>query len=485
MSTFTDGFINAIELIIRRDPEVVDITLFSFQLSLSALFLAILVGLPLGLLIGLYDFFGKRIIVSITYSFTGFPPVTMGVFLFVLLSRTGPLGTLELLYTPRAMLLAQFFLALPIIMSTTIQAVSILPDEFFETLSTLNVTGIKRRKILVLEIRSSLMVGAIIGFGRAISEVGAILILGGNIRWSTRTLTTASVLEISRGSPEMAIALGIILLFISFLVNIILQVFQSSLILPQFASDVKDYKIRSSKTTNGIDQVRSEYYYKIKQTEIEAVGISKQYNSRKILEGTSLNFEPGKIYAVIGPNGVGKTTLLRILSNIESDFTGTVTQNPRSNDIPYLHQTPYMLKGNVLSNLKLSNPDETFLEDVIGDFGLADLLKNDANKLSGGEKRRVAIARLILTRSNYLIMDETTSDLDPAGVARIENIVQSMRDFGGLIVMTTHNLLQARRIADKVILILDPQKIFVGDAQEIFDSDNPEIKSFIDGTLPW
>ncbi|MHA2253310.1 MAG: ABC transporter permease [Candidatus Kariarchaeaceae archaeon] len=488
MSTFTDAFKDAFALIVKRDPEIVDITLLSFKVSITAVLLAIAIGIPLGLVIGHYNFIGKNILTTLINTLTGFPPVVMGVFLFVLFSRRGPLGVLELLYTPTAMIIAQFLLALPIIISTTIQAISTIPDEFFETITSLQLSGIKQGKTIIREIRSSLLIGSVIGFGRAISEVGAILIIGGNIRWYTRTLTTASVLEISRGSPEVAIALGIILLLASFIINLTLYAFQSSYLLPDalFKTSNESYKSRKQDTYlndqqfNVINLLGTQTPVSIKCSKIH-----KSYNGNPILDIEKINFNAGNIYAVIGPNGIGKTTLLRIISGIDKNYKGKITYDPMSEDMAYLHQTPYMFKGSVLQNLKMIDQNEKTVENIIADFALSDILENDAKKLSGGEKRRVALARLFLTKPNYLVLDEPTSDLDPGGVARIERILQKLRDKGILIIMTTHNLLQAKRIGDKILIQMSKSQLFQGDTESVFASDNPEVKAFLDGTLPW
>jgi tungstate transport system permease protein len=177
-------------------------------------------GVPLGASIALKHFRGKELVKTLTYTLMGLPPVVAGLIVYLILSRSGPLGLLGLLYTPSAMIIAQFLLALPIIVGVTISAVSSVPGEVRDTALSLGATNWQSTLTILKEARIGLITAVITGFGACISEVGAVMIVGGNIRFETRVLTTAIVLETDIGDFGFAVALGIILLILAFVVNI-------------------------------------------------------------------------------------------------------------------------------------------------------------------------------------------------------------------------------------------------------------------------
>lgn len=222
--------IKAFELILSLDPEVLQITFLSLRISLLAVFYAALLGIPLGIIIGSNEFFGKRFILTIVNTGMSFPPVVMGLLLYVLFSNVGPFGQLgiHILLTETAMMLAQFLLAVPIVIGLTASAVTNIDFTVRETAFTL---GANNRQIIwmqIREIRSDILASVITAFGGAISEIGAVLIVGGNIRYKTRTLTTAIGRDIDAGLWEYAIALGIILLLTAFTINLVLTYVQHS-----------------------------------------------------------------------------------------------------------------------------------------------------------------------------------------------------------------------------------------------------------------
>ncbi len=496
MSRLLEGLIIAIQLILSRDREIILITKFSFKLSFSATIMAGIIGILFGLGIGYYSFPGKKILVSIINTFTGFPPVVMGVFLYILLSRNGPLGALGLIYTPQAMFLAQFLLALPIVTSISIQAVHSLPETFYETLITLRIEGIKEIMALLKETKTTLITGIVIAFGRAISEVGAILIVGGNIRWYTRTLTTAAVLEVSKGRPEFAIALGIILLTISFLVNIILQVLQSPYLMTFFSDSIvsafgrKKNRIiidnEKEKPQDISSLINKLYPNKSQKLTLIAKQITKKYGDKEVLKTISLEFDHGKIHVIVGPNGVGKTTLLRIIAGLEKDFTGKIIIEGDTQELPvFLHQTPYLFKGKTIDNLKITAKNKEDLKIVSSLLMINELLDKQSSVLSGGEKRRVAFARLLLLHPKILLLDEPTADLDPTAIAIFEKILIEMKKKGLIIIITTHNLLQAKRIADTLTVLINGKIAVNGGLEEVFNTNNLQVKAFLTGEMPW
>ena len=226
MNEIIEGFFKAIQLILSLDPEVLNITLLSLRVSGTAVILASIVGLPTGTLLGLYNFKGKQIVTNLVNTMMGLPPVVVGLFVFLLLSRSGPLGPLGLLYTPLAMIIAQFILATPIVTGITMAAVSNVDRAVKETAISLGATESQLIWTILKETRTSILSGIIVAFGQVLSEVGAIMIVGGNIRWHTRALTTAIVLETRRGEFALSIALGLILISLAFIINMVLTYLQ-------------------------------------------------------------------------------------------------------------------------------------------------------------------------------------------------------------------------------------------------------------------
>lgn len=222
MGLILDGIGQAFRLILTADSEVLGITLLSLQISGAATLLSLVLGIPLGIGIASTRFSGRNFIVSLVNTGMGLPPVVVGLFVSIFLWRSGPLGFLELLYTPSAMVVAQTVIAFPIVAGLTMAA--------FQTLSpnlTLQLLGIGASRLQLLwllcrEARLPLLAAVMAGFGGVISEVGASMMVGGNIRGQTRVLTTATVLETSKGNFEIAIALGLILLLLTFAVNYLL-----------------------------------------------------------------------------------------------------------------------------------------------------------------------------------------------------------------------------------------------------------------------
>jgi tungstate transport system permease protein len=209
----------AFGLIARADPDLVAIVGLSLQVSLSAVGLACLIGFPIGAALAVTRFPGRATLLVLLNTLMGFPPVVVGLLLYLLLSNAGPLGFLRLLYTPAAMVLAQAVLVTPIVAALTRQVIQDLHREYDEQLRSLGVGGTGLVGTLLWDARYSLLTVALAGFGRAIAEVGAVLIVGGNINHVTRVMTTTIALETARGNLALALALGLILMALAALVN--------------------------------------------------------------------------------------------------------------------------------------------------------------------------------------------------------------------------------------------------------------------------
>jgi len=226
MELILDGLRKAFWLLVTFDPEVVGITLLSLKVSGLATLLSTVVGMSLGALVALARFPGKRIVVGLVNTGMGLPPVVVGLFVSILLWRNGPLGFLGMLYTPSAMVLAQTVIATPIVMGITVAALQQLPQKLTLQILALGATRLQLAWMLTKEARLPLLAAVMAGFGGVISEVGASIMVGGNIKGYSRVLTTATVMETSRGNFETAIALGIILLLLAYAVNLVLTQIQ-------------------------------------------------------------------------------------------------------------------------------------------------------------------------------------------------------------------------------------------------------------------
>ena len=226
MELLLDGIFKAFQLLFSLNPEVLGITLLSLQVSGTATFISVLIGISCGMVVALNHFPGKRFLVSVVNTGMGLPPVVVGLFVMIFLWRNGPFGFLEILYTPTAMIFAQAVIATPIVMGITIAAIQNLPPKLRLQILSLGATRIQMVWFLIREARLPLLAAIMAGFGGVISEVGASIMVGGNIKGYSRVLTTATVMESGMGNFDMAIALGIILLLLCFLVNYFLTVIQ-------------------------------------------------------------------------------------------------------------------------------------------------------------------------------------------------------------------------------------------------------------------
>ena len=212
---------SAFDLLLRLDPALLAIVRLSLIVSLSAVGLAALIGIPLGALIALTNFRGRAGVIVTLNALMGLPPVVVGLCVYLLLSRSGPLGFFGLLFTPKAMVIAQTILVLPIIAALARQTIEDLYAEYRDELAAMNVGPLRRVITLIVDARYSLVTALLAGFGRAAAEVGAVIIVGGNIDGFTRVMTTAIALETSKGDLSLAIGLGVILLALVLVVNVL------------------------------------------------------------------------------------------------------------------------------------------------------------------------------------------------------------------------------------------------------------------------
>ena len=220
MEALLDGLIQAIALILGLNAALYEIIWFSLYVSGVALAFSTLLGIPLGAFLGLKRFIARRFLMALLYTGMGFPPVVIGLFVYLMLSRSGPIGGLGWLFTPNGIIIAQTIISLPLVAGFTMAAVMGVDPNLRRQVLALGATDWQATVAILSEARVGVVVSIIAGFGAIISEVGAVMLVGGNIEGKTRTLTTAIVLETGKGNFDLAMALGIILLLLTFLTNV-------------------------------------------------------------------------------------------------------------------------------------------------------------------------------------------------------------------------------------------------------------------------
>ena len=219
MLEFAEAFKLALNLVLSFDSNLLEIVILSLKVSLIALVIACIIGFSLGSLLASNKFFGRGLILILINSFMALPPVVVGLVVYMLLSKSGPLGWMNILYTPSAMILAQSIIISPIVLALSRQVIEDLDNEYADFFKSLSMSKFQIIKALIWDARYSLITVSLAGFGRGIAEVGAVIIVGGNINHFTRVMTTSIALETSMGNLPFALALGIILLLISLSVN--------------------------------------------------------------------------------------------------------------------------------------------------------------------------------------------------------------------------------------------------------------------------
>jgi tungstate transport system permease protein len=222
MDLFVDGFIRAVTLLARGDPELLRVTWLSLQISGTSTALCLLIGVPLGTALGLARFPGRGPVLTLVNSGMGMPPVVAGFIVSIMLWRSGPFGQLRLMYTPTAMIIAQCAIALPIVIGLTVAAMQQLNPKLRLQILGLGASRVQMLWLLVREARLPLLAAAMAGFGAVISEVGASMMVGGNLAGQTRVLTTATVQEVGKGEFGLAMALSLVLLALVYIVNALL-----------------------------------------------------------------------------------------------------------------------------------------------------------------------------------------------------------------------------------------------------------------------
>ena len=416
----------------------------TFITSGTATVLATLIGVPLGAWCARQSSVHFRRMKTLITALYGLPPVVVGVFVYSLFSKSGALGSLDLLFTVEAMIFAQTCLILPLVWGGSWTAFEGVGQAYSDTLTTL---GISERQRLGMEIQlasNGVYHAIVIAFGRAIAEVGAVIMVGGNIAGKTRVMTTSIVLETSKGNMEQAALLGALLLMFS-------------LSLVALAAMVRQRRRTANVPLLG-DSLPPPTPF---ETGVEKV-VRVEKGDRLVVNDVVLNLAPGTITVVVGESGAGKTTLLKALAGLE---VGDVQCGPKA--CVYVQQQPIVFTNSVGAELMLTHrlfPDLPPSGKAYSDlFQLNELAHQGTAELSGGERQRMVLARQFSLAPSLLLLDECTSNLGWLHVQMIERELLRLKEGGVCIVMVTHNIPQAHRLADTIVVLREGKALPVDD----------------------
>ncbi len=405
----------------------------------TATLIATFFALGFALLLANTDWRGKEVLRVIVQALYGLPPVVVGVMVYLALSKDGLLSDLNWLFTIEGMIFAQTLLIFPLILGVAWGALERVSEDKRDVFRVMNVKKGRRIMLEMYCARRGIVNAILLGFGRAIAEVGAVLMVGGNIAGKTRVLTTSVVLETSIGEMDTALQLGGVLLVLSLLVALSIQLLQRVHFFGhgKFGDDNRDVGPFDDFDLN-----------------LENLNVEKDGN--KILNSYSINLKQGEIIALMGESGSGKSTLLRRICGLEGDDLGI------GHDVAYVAQQPTLVMDTVAMELQLPIMVHNHLPDAGKELavicGLEEKERQRTDTLSGGEKQRLAFLRALAMNRKILILDEFTSELDGLSVEKIENEVLKFKQRGGCVLFATHNVLQAQRLATRTIFIHQGQE---------------------------
>jgi len=416
-----------------------DVVVRTVVTSGTATLIATFFALGFALLLANTDWRSKEVLRVIVQALYGLPPVVVGVMVYLALSKDGLLSDLNWLFTIEGMIFAQTLLIFPLILGVAWGALERVSEDKRDVFRVMNVKKGRRIMLEMYCARRGIVNAILLGFGRAIAEVGAVLMVGGNIAGKTRVLTTSVVLETSIGEMDTALQLGGVLLVLSLLVALSIQLLQRVHFFGhgKFGEDKRDVGPFDDFDLN-----------------LENLNVEKDGN--KILNAYSINLKQGEIIALMGESGSGKSTLLRRICGLEGDDLGI------GHDVAYVAQQPTLVMDTVAMELQLPIMVHNHLPDAGKELavicGLEEKERQRTDTLSGGEKQRLAFLRALAMNRKILILDEFTSELDGLSVEKIENEVLKFKQRGGCVLFATHNVLQAQRLATRTIFIHQGQE---------------------------
>jgi len=473
-----DSLFTALHLIASNDPMLLSIVVRSLTVSATACALASGLGLVLGAWLGVVRFPGRGLVLTLLNTLLALPSVVVGLLVYLLLSRSGPLGSLGWLFTFKAMVLAQAVLVLPMVTALTRQTVEDADASHGEQLQSLGAGPLLRSLLLAWDERYAVLTLLIAAFGRAVSEVGAVMVVGGNIDGFTRVITTAIALETSKGDLPLALALGLVLLAVVLVLNLLIaalrrwqcyrDVQRDEAYLPAVSTESSGPSAQSARIATP-NPTRSPAHQGPFATLAALATLpplltlsaaTVHYGGMQALRATSLSIAAGERVALVGANGCGKSSLLRLLHGLQPPSTGVFERLPGVRQA-MLFQRPHMLRAssvwNVALGLGLRSLSRTAATAqallALQRVGLADIAARPARALSGGQQQRLALARAWSLKPDLLLLDEPTANLDPHAKREVEALMTELAEEGITLVFASHNLGQVKRLATRVLYL--------------------------------
>jgi tungstate transport system ATP-binding protein len=495
MNTLTESLQLALRLIAGLDAELLRIVALSLQVSGTACAIGALFGLWLGAWLAVARFRGHGLLVWLVNTLLALPPVVVGLLVYLLLSRSGPLGELGILFTPAAMVVAQSVLVLPLIAALSLRLVRSALDDGGDQLRSLGASPVQSALLMLLHERLGVLTVMLTAFGRAVAEVGAVMIVGGNIAGVTRVMTTAIALETSKGDLPLALALGVVLLGVVGIVNGLVG-------LLQMKHPVRPVRAAAAASAVGappVPPVRpAGAAHRPPQPLVTLQHMTVDFDGTLALRDASLTLHRGDCLALVGANGSGKTTLLRLLHGLIAG-SGHVERpvlrpEGRVPSAAMLFQRPFLLSLSVRQNLLLGlwlrgvpAPERPArCADALHRVGLEAFAQRPARALSGGQQQRLALARAWALQPDILYLDEPTASLDPGAKREIEALIAEIHASGVTVVMSTHNLGQVKRLATRVVYLETGRLVVDRPVDDFFGSPLPaDAEQFLRGELPW
>lgn len=519
MSTLTTSAATALDLIVALDPGLCAIVSRSLAVSATATAIACGVGLLGGAWLGVTRFAGRAVVLALLNTLLALPSVVVGLLVYLLLSRSGPLGDWGWLFSFQAMVLAQTLLVAPVVMALVRQTVEDAETAHGEQLRSLGAGPWLRSLLLAWDERYALLTVLIAAFGRAVSEVGAVMIVGGNIDGYTRVMTTAIALETSKGDLPLALALGLILLAVVLALNTVVallrrwQEYRDGRVLA--ASGTLCSMVCAVTTPPAAAPAAPAAFVAVSLAAdlhapaaasgpalFELHQASVQLGPVQALRGLTLHVRRGERVALIGSNGCGKSTLLRLLNGLVQPCEGRIVRAAGVRQA-LLFQRPYMLRTHARYNVALAlwlggQPWRAAVQRAslaLQRVGLAALAGRPARALSGGQQQRLALASAWGRQPEVLLLDEPTASLDPYAKHEVEALIAEFAagpSADGIpltLVFASHNLGQVKRLASRVIYLEQGRVLADLPTVQFFDrallqAQCPAAHAFVQGELP-